>query len=100
MAFVSIHAWGERQKLLQLPERLHEQVVGQDAAVQAVADAVVRSRAGLSDPERPIGSFLFLGPTGVGKTELARALARALFDSGDQMVRIDMSEFIPGYDKL
>ncbi|MEC9071013.1 MAG: AAA family ATPase, partial [Myxococcota bacterium] len=84
----------ERQKLLQLPERLHEQVVGQDAAVQAVADAVIRSRAGLRDPERPIGSFLFLGPTGVGKTELARALAHALFDSRDQMVRIDMSEYM------
>ncbi|MCB9729956.1 MAG: ATP-dependent chaperone ClpB [Deltaproteobacteria bacterium] len=85
---------GERQKLLELPEILHRRVIGQDEAVQAVADAVLRSRAGLRDPNRPIGSFLFLGPTGVGKTELARTLAEALFDDQDTMVRIDMSEYM------
>jgi ATP-dependent Clp protease ATP-binding subunit ClpB len=85
---------GERQKLLDLPEILHRRVVGQDEAVEAVADAVLRSRAGLRDPNRPIGSFLFLGPTGVGKTELARTLAEALFDDQDTMVRIDMSEYM------
>jgi ATP-dependent Clp protease ATP-binding subunit ClpB len=84
---------GELQKLLHLEEVLHERVVGQDDAVQAVADAIRRSRAGLSDPHRPIGSFLFLGPTGVGKTELARALAEYLFDDERAMVRIDMSEY-------
>ncbi|HEX4835402.1 MAG TPA: ATP-dependent chaperone ClpB [bacterium] len=85
---------GEMTKLLQLEDRLHERVVGQDDAVRAVADAIRRSRAGLADPKRPVGSFLFLGPTGVGKTELARALAALLFDSEDAMVRIDMSEYM------
>jgi len=83
----------ERDRLLQLEEHLHQRVIGQDDAVAAVAEAVRRSRAGLADPDRPIGSFLFLGPTGVGKTELARALAEALFGSEDRMIRIDMSEF-------
>ncbi|HZS13950.1 MAG TPA: ATP-dependent chaperone ClpB [Candidatus Dormibacteraeota bacterium] len=85
---------GEMQKLLHIEERLHERVVGQDDAISAVANAVRRGRAGLSDPNRPIGSFLFLGPTGVGKTELARALAQFLFDDEHAMVRIDMSEFM------
>ncbi len=85
---------GERDKLLQMEARLHERVVGQDEAIVAVADAIRRSRAGLSDPNRPLGSFLFLGPTGVGKTELCKALAGFLFDSDDHMVRIDMSEFM------
>jgi len=85
---------GEMQKLLRLEEELHKRVVGQDEAVRAVADAVVRARAGIKDPKRPIGSFLFLGPTGVGKTELARALAATLFDSEDNMIRIDMSEYM------
>jgi len=85
---------GERQKLLHLDQTLHERVVGQDEAVQSVADAVLRARAGIKNPDRPIGSFLFLGPTGVGKTELARALACALFDSEHSMVRIDMSEYM------
>ena len=84
---------GEMQKLLQMEERLHERVVGQDEAVRAVSDAIRRARAGLGDPRRPIGSFLFLGPTGVGKTELARALAARLFDDEDAMVRLDMSEY-------
>ncbi|HEX5938299.1 MAG TPA: ATP-dependent chaperone ClpB [Actinomycetota bacterium] len=84
---------GEMQKLIHLEEALHERVVGQDAAVTAVANAIRRSRAGLQDPNRPIGSFLFLGPTGVGKTELARALAEFLFDDERSMVRIDMSEY-------
>ena len=84
----------EREKLLRLDEALHERVIGQDEAVQSVADAVLRSRAGVQDPKRPIGSFLFLGPTGVGKTELAKTLAAALFDSEDNMVRIDMSEYM------
>ncbi|MCR9216128.1 MAG: ATP-dependent chaperone ClpB [bacterium] len=84
----------EREKLLRLDETLHERVVGQDEAVQLVADAVIRARAGIKDPKRPIGSFIFLGPTGVGKTELARSLAQALFDSEDNMVRIDMSEYM------
>ncbi len=84
---------GERQKLLHLSSELHRRVVGQDAAVDAVVEAVQRSRAGLSDPNRPIGSFLFLGPTGVGKTELARALAEALFDDERALIRIDMSEY-------
>jgi ATP-dependent Clp protease ATP-binding subunit ClpB len=83
----------EREKLLQLPDILHKRVIGQDEAVNAVADAILRSRSGLSDPSRPIGSFLFLGPTGVGKTELAKALAEAMFDSEANMVRIDMSEY-------
>jgi ATP-dependent Clp protease ATP-binding subunit ClpB len=85
---------GEMQKLLRLEEELHRRVVGQDEAVRAVADAVVRARAGIKDPKRPIGSFLFLGPTGVGKTELARALAQALFDDEDNIVRLDMSEYM------
>ena len=85
---------GEREKLLHLNQTLHERVIGQDEAVDAVADAVLRSRAGLQDPNRPLGSFLFLGPTGVGKTELAKALAENLFDSEDHMVRIDMSEYM------
>ncbi|MBC2868584.1 ATP-dependent chaperone ClpB [Streptomyces mexicanus] len=84
---------GERQKLLRLDEILHERVVGQDEAVQLVADAVIRARSGVKDPRRPIGSFLFLGPTGVGKTELAKTLAAALFDTEDNMVRLDMSEY-------
>jgi ATP-dependent Clp protease ATP-binding subunit ClpB len=84
---------GEREKLLRLDELLHERVIGQDEAVSLVADAVIRARAGIKDPRRPIGSFIFLGPTGVGKTELSRALAEALFDSEENMVRLDMSEF-------
>jgi ATP-dependent Clp protease ATP-binding subunit ClpB len=84
---------GERDKLLRLDEVLHERVVGQDEAVRLVADAVIRARAGIKDPRRPIGSFIFLGPTGVGKTELARALAQALFDSEENIVRLDMSEY-------
>ena len=95
---------GEREKLLTLDETLHKRVVGQDEAVQAVTEAIQRSRAGIQDPNRPIGSFLFLGPTGVGKTELAKALAQALFDDENNMVRIDMSEYMsrligapPGY---
>ncbi|MCD1025003.1 ATP-dependent chaperone ClpB [Enterococcus sp. SMC-9] len=85
---------GEREKLMKLNETLHKRVIGQDEAVNAVSDAVIRSRAGLQDPNRPLGSFLFLGPTGVGKTELAKALAENLFDSEDHMVRIDMSEYM------
>jgi ATP-dependent Clp protease ATP-binding subunit ClpB len=85
---------GEREKLLQMEARLHERVVGQDEAIGAVANAIRRSRSGLSDPNRPTGSFLFLGPTGVGKTELCKALAGFLFDSEDHMVRLDMSEFM------
>jgi ATP-dependent Clp protease ATP-binding subunit ClpB len=85
---------GEVEKLIHMEERLHERVVGQDEAVEAVATALRRSRAGLQDPNRPIGTFLFLGPTGVGKTELARALAEFMFDSQDAMVRIDMSEYM------
>jgi ATP-dependent Clp protease ATP-binding subunit ClpB len=84
---------GEREKLLRLDQVLHERVIGQDEAVQLVADAVIRARSGIKDPRRPIGSFIFLGPTGVGKTELARALAESLFDSEDAMVRLDMSEY-------
>jgi ATP-dependent Clp protease ATP-binding subunit ClpB len=85
---------GEKEKLLRLDEILHERVIGQDEAVQAVADAVIRARSGLKDPKRPIGSFIFLGPTGVGKTELARALAESLFDTEENIVRIDMSEYM------
>jgi ATPases with chaperone activity, ATP-binding subunit len=85
---------GEKEKLLGLEEKLHERVIGQDEGVKAVADAVIRSRAGIKDPNRPIGSFIFLGPTGVGKTELARALAEALFDDEENMIRIDMSEYM------
>ena len=84
----------EMEKLLQLEDDLHRRVIGQNQAVTAVADAIQRSRAGLSDPNRPIASFLFLGPTGVGKTELSKALASRLFDSDDAMVRIDMSEYM------
>ncbi len=85
---------GEREKLLRLDEILHQRVIGQDEAVQLVSDAVIRARAGMKDPRRPIGSFIFLGPTGVGKTELAKALAASLFDSEDNLVRIDMSEYM------
>jgi ATP-dependent Clp protease ATP-binding subunit ClpB len=85
---------GERDKLLHIEEKLHERVVGQDEAIEAVSDAIRRSRAGLSDPNRPYGSFLFLGPTGVGKTELCKALANFLFDTEESMIRIDMSEFM------
>ncbi|MGW5361360.1 ATP-dependent chaperone ClpB [Actinopolymorpha pittospori] len=84
---------GEREKLLRLDQILHQRVVGQDEAVQLVADAVIRARSGIKDPRRPIGSFIFLGPTGVGKTELAKALAEALFDTEENMVRVDMSEY-------
>jgi ATP-dependent Clp protease ATP-binding subunit ClpB len=85
---------GEREKLLKLDEVLHQRVVGQDEAVQLVADAVIRARSGIKDPRRPIGSFIFLGPTGVGKTELAKSLAETLFDSEEHMIRIDMSEYM------
>jgi len=85
---------GERDKLLALDKTLHERVIGQDEAVNLVADAVIRARAGIKDPKRPIGSFIFLGPTGVGKTELCKALAEALFDSEDNLIRIDMSEYM------
>jgi ATP-dependent Clp protease ATP-binding subunit ClpB len=85
---------GEKEKLLKLDTLLHRRVVGQDEAVQLVADAVIRARSGIKDPRRPIGSFIFLGPTGVGKTELARALAEALFDSEENIIRIDMSEYM------
>ena len=84
---------GEIQKLLKMEERLHQRVVGQDEAINAVANAIRRARAGLQDPNRPLGSFIFLGPTGVGKTELARALAEFLFDDEHSMIRIDMSEY-------
>src|SRR6202020_274466 len=84
---------GEKQKLLHLEEELHQRVIGQNEAVDAVAEAVLRSRSGLADPNRPIGSFIFLGPTGVGKTELARALAEYLFDDERALIRIDMSEY-------
>ena len=85
---------GEREKLLRLPEVLHQRVIGQDEAVQKVSDAILRSRAGIANPGRPIGSFLFLGPTGVGKTELAKALAQALFDDEKNLIRIDMTEYM------
>ncbi len=85
---------GEREKLLHLDEKLHERVIGQDEAVQVVADAVIRARSGIKDPRRPIGSFIFMGPTGVGKTELAKALAATLFDSEESILRIDMSEYM------
>jgi ATP-dependent Clp protease ATP-binding subunit ClpB len=85
---------GEREKLLQMEDKLHQRVIGQDEAVRLVSDAIRRSRAGLSDPNRPYGSFLFLGPTGVGKTELCKALANFLFDSQESLIRIDMSEFM------
>lgn len=91
----------EREKLLRLGDQLHERVVGQDEAVTAVSDAVLRARAGLSDPSRPTGSFIFLGPTGVGKTELSKApLAEALFDTEDNMVRLDMSEYMEKHSVL
>ncbi|MDD4649891.1 MAG: ATP-dependent chaperone ClpB [Desulfoplanes sp.] len=85
---------GEREKLLKLGDILHDRVIGQDEAVTAVADAVLRARAGLKDPKRPIGSFIFLGPTGVGKTELSKTLARSMFDTSENMVRLDMSEYM------
>src|SRR5437764_3856415 len=85
---------GEREKLLHMEEKLRERVVGQDEAITAVADAVRRARAGLQDPNRPIGSFMFLGPTGVGKTELTKALAQFLFDDEHALIRIDMSEYM------
>jgi ATP-dependent Clp protease ATP-binding subunit ClpB len=85
---------GEREKLLHMEDDLHKRVVGQDEAISAVSDAIRRSRAGLSDPNRPYGSFMFLGPTGVGKTELTKALAAFMFDSEDALIRIDMSEFM------
>jgi ATP-dependent Clp protease ATP-binding subunit ClpB len=85
---------GEIEKLMKMEDRLHLRVIGQDEAIEAVANAIRRSRAGLSDPNRPLGSFIFLGPTGVGKTELARALAEFLFDDDQAMVRIDMSEYM------
>jgi ATP-dependent Clp protease ATP-binding subunit ClpB len=85
---------GEREKLIRLEEILHERVIGQDEAVSAVADAVLRARSGIKDPNRPVGSFFFLGPTGVGKTELARTLAEALFDDERNMIRLDMSEYM------
>ncbi|MCA1480742.1 AAA family ATPase, partial [Bradyrhizobium sp. NBAIM08] len=85
---------GEVAKLIHMEERLHERVIGQDEAVEAVSNALRRSRAGLQDPNRPIGAFLFIGPTGVGKTELARALAEFMFDSEEAIVRIDMSEYM------
>src|SRR5205085_8378955 len=85
---------GEIQKLVQMPERLKDRVIGQDEAVRLVSNAILRNRAGLSDPNRPIGSFIFLGPTGVGKTELVRALAQYLFDDDKAMIRIDMSEYM------
>jgi len=88
---------GEREKLLALPETLHRRVIGQNDAIEKVSEAILRSRAGISDPNRPIGTFLFLGPTGVGKTELAKALAEALFDDERSMVRIDMSEYMEKY---
>ena len=85
---------GEREKLMRLADILHKRVIGQDQAIQAVADAVLRARAGLKDPRRPIGSFIFLGPTGVGKTELCKTLAQALFDTEENMIRLDMSEYM------
>lgn len=88
---------GERKKLISLPEVLHRRIIGQDRAVETVTDAIFRARSGLKDPNRPIGSFIFLGPTGVGKTELAKTLARVLFDSEDNLIRIDMSEYMEKY---
>ncbi len=84
---------GEREKLLRLDQILHERVIGQDEAVQLVTDAIIRARSGIKDPRRPIGSFIFLGPTGVGKTELAKSLAAALFDTEESIIRIDMTEY-------
>ncbi len=88
---------GERAKLLTLEDQLHHRVVGQDEGVRRVTDAILRSKAGIKDPTKPIGSFLFLGPTGVGKTELAKTLAENLFDDEQNMVRIDMSEYMEKY---
>jgi len=88
---------GEREKILHLPEQLHRRVIGQDEAVDKVSDAIIRSRAGIADPNRPIGSFMFLGPTGVGKTELAKTLSESLFDDEHNMIRIDMSEYMEKY---
>src|SRR5439155_22954399 len=88
---------GELETLVKMEERLHQRVVGQDEAIEAVSDAVRRARAGLGDPRRPLGSFIFLGPTGVGKTELARALAQFLFDDETALTRIDMSEYMERY---
>ena len=88
---------GERTKLLSLEEQLHKRVIGQDEGVSMVTDAILRSKAGIKDPTKPIGSFLFLGPTGVGKTELAKTLAQTLFDDEQNMVRIDMSEYMEKY---
>ena len=88
---------GEREKILHLKDILHKRVIGQDEAVEDVSEAIMRSRAGISDPKKPIGSFLFLGPTGVGKTELAKSLAESLFDDEHNMVRIDMSEYMEKY---
>ena len=88
---------GEREKILSLESQLHERVIGQDEAVTKVSDAIIRSKAGIKDPGKPIGSFLFLGPTGVGKTELAKTLAQSLFDDENNMVRIDMSEYMEKY---
>ena len=85
---------GERTKILGLEDELHTRVIGQDEAVTKVSDAIIRSKAGIKDPTKPIGSFLFLGPTGVGKTELAKTLAEKLFDDENNMVRIDMSEYM------
>src|SRR5438046_8176878 len=85
---------GEAEKLLHMEEALHQRVIGQDKAVEAVSEAIRRARAGLKDPKRPIGTFIFLGPTGVGKTELARALASFLFDNENNLIRIDMSEYM------
>jgi len=85
---------GESEKLLRLPEHLHRRVVGQQEALDAAADAVIRARSGINDPNRPMGSFIFLGPTGVGKTELASSLAEFLFDDEQNMIRIDMSEYM------
>ncbi len=90
---------GEKQKLLSLEDILHKRVVGQDEAVKSVAEAIIRARSGLKDPNKPIGSFIFLGPTGVGKTELARSLAETLFDTEDSMIRLDMSEYMEKHEK-
>ena len=87
----------EKEKLLHLEDELHKRVIGQDEAVRTVSEAILRSRAGISDENRPIGSFMFLGPTGVGKTELAKTLAQALFDDESNMIRIDMSEYMEKY---
>jgi len=84
---------GEMEKLIAVEERLHERVIGQEEAISAVANAIRRGRVGMSDPDRPLGSFIFMGPTGVGKTELAKALAEYLFDDEKSMVRLDMSEY-------